>query len=518
MRSRQRSLRKPLAFMSLSPDDARRGELPIAVAAIVASLAASALHWHFDPLVNPDGVAYLLAAQAWLDSGYSAAAAVYPFPVYSILIALTHSVTGLSLLTSAHCLDAATLAALIVALARLGRAAGGSVRVQACIVVLALLLPELNEYRSFVLRDFGYWMLSTFALTALIRFAIEPRTRFVVAYLAAGVGGALFRTEAIALLLLMPIAFAFVPERRRFAIMLYASLATALTLVAAAVAMHPDAATSQWIVESARKFAALLADLPIRAHAQWQGFAYGVLDPRFHDYAAFGVVGGLATMVIVHVVIAVSVPLFAVAVVGLFAGSLRAIDRRAVPVLATAFAVAVAGVALVLAARGIIQTRYALPAGLLLVVVAAFAIDDALVRFADARKLRLAIGLALAYYVVEGAFGLANSKQQYVLAADWLANHTKPDARIFSDDARVVFLAGRHVDGYELERLGALDPSPPAFGDYDYVVLLDSRKRRALVGDAVPWNLGEVARFESRKGEAITIYRVEPTTPLGRTP
>ena len=504
--------------MPLRPDDVRRSEHLIAVAAIAASLAASVLHWHFDPLINPDGVAYLLAAQAWLDAGYSAAATVYPLPVYSVLIALTHSVTGLGLLTSAHCLDAATLAALVVALQRLGGAVGGSVRVQAYIVVFAVLLPQLNEYRSFVLRDFGYWMLSTWALTALIRFAIEPRSRFAAAYFAAGFGGALFRSEALALLSLMPLAFAFVPERRRFTMMLYAPLATALAAAALVVAVQPDAALSHWVVESAQKFAALSADVPIRAQAQWQGFATSVLDPRFHDYAAFGVVGGLATMVVVHVVIAASIPLFVVAVVGALQGSLRAIDRRAISILATAFVIAVVGLAAVLAARGIIQTRYAVPAGLLLVVVAAFTVDDALVRLADRRKVRLAIVLALAYLAVEDAFGLANSKQQYLRAADWLAIHTAPDARIFSDDARVVFLAGRRVDWRDLERLGALDPAPPTFDDYDYVVSLESRKRSAIGAEAAASALDEVARFESRKGDAIAIYRVAPTTPLGRTP
>jgi len=271
-------------------------------------------------------------------------------------------------------------------------------------------------------------------------------------------------------------------------------------------------------VESAQKFAALSADVPIRAQAQWQGFATSVLDPRFHDYAAFGVVGGLATMVVVHVVIAASIPLFVVAVVGALQGSLRAIDRRAISILATAFVIAVVGLAAVLAARGIIQTRYAVPAGLLLVVVAAFTVDDALVRLADRRKVRLAIVLALAYLAVEDAFGLANSKQQYLRAADWLAIHTAPDARIFSDDARVVFLAGRRVDWRDLERLGALDPAPPTFDDYDYVVSLESRKRSAIGAEAAASALDEVARFESRKGDAIAIYRVAPTTPLGRTP
>src|SRR3954467_12378830 len=100
--------------MPSSLDERRHTEGLISVAAVAASTLASIIHLRFDPLVNPDGIAYLLAAQAWLDSGYAAATSVYPLPIYSVLIAALHSITGLSLLTSAHCLDALLIAALIV--------------------------------------------------------------------------------------------------------------------------------------------------------------------------------------------------------------------------------------------------------------------------------------------------------------------------------------------------------------------------------------------------------------------
>ena len=93
---------------------------------MLTSFVLSVIHLAFDPVPNPDGVVYLLAAQAWLDDGYGGAAAIYPLPVYSILIASVHAVSGLGLLTSAHCLDAVLIAASIVGLQRLVAALGGT--------------------------------------------------------------------------------------------------------------------------------------------------------------------------------------------------------------------------------------------------------------------------------------------------------------------------------------------------------------------------------------------------------
>jgi hypothetical protein len=511
--SRLRLRRKVFVPMPLAPNDVRRKEQLIGLLAVLASLAASQLHWQFDPLLNPDGVAYLLAAQAWLDKGLSAAAAIYPSPVYSMLIALTHRSLGLDLLTSAHYLDAAALAALAIAVQSLVRVAGAGTRTQAYAVLWVILLPELNGYRSFVLRDFWYWALATFALSELVRFAIGPSIRAGVLFVATGTLAVLFRMEALAILLLMPLALLLVPCARRYAVLLYVPLFATATIAA----LRPDAALSNWLTGIAHKCISLAEDVPSRVHAQLQGFAAGVLDPRFHDYVAFGLAGGLATLVLVHVVIAASVPMFVTASVGAIRGSLKGIDRRALPVLLTAIALAVAGVAAVLVARGIVQTRYAMLAAIVIAALAAFVVDAELARATPLRRKYVLIpllGLGLTYYAVENGYELVNSKQHYLRAATWLASHTAPDARIYSDDLRLVFLAGRRVEWRDVERVSAPEATPVP-DDYDFVVL----KQRDRIEEVRRPGYERVATFESSKrGEAIEIYRVTPTIPSGRPP
>ncbi len=499
------------------PNDRRFAELMISAGAVIVSIAFSIIHLIFDPLLNPDGVIYLLAAQAWLDEGYAAAAAIYPLPVYSILIALVHSIGGASLLISAHCLDAVLIAALIVGLQRLAAALGGNLRVQALAAVLALLLPELNGFRSFLLRDFAYWMFGAFALVSLVRHAIAPSWIRAAAFvLLCGVAAA-FRAEAIPLLLATPFALLWRTAGKGA----FAMVATCVLVVAALVTVlyvaGSNAPSTTWFAQSMHQGADMAAAVPAKIEAQITGFATHVLDPRFHDYAAFGVIGGLATMIVVHLVNAGSLPLTAIAIVGIATGRARRMDRRGIPIVIIAFGVTVLSLAALLVARGIIQTRYAMPAGLLIVVIAAFVIDDWYARARLAGPwLRWATPLLALYLLGEAAFGLFNSKHHYVDAAHWLSQHTARDARVFSNDVRVIYLAGRRVDWRDASVLSS-DAVVPDGTAYDFWVMNAGRDATATDALANARDMTRVAQFTNKKGQTMSIYSASsPTTEAGR--
>src|SRR5262249_15538992 len=155
-------------------------------------------------------------------------------------------------------------------------------------------------------------------------------------FAAAGGVAATFRAEAVALLVAVPAALLWLPDRRRYAAMLYAPIALVVATAAAVAIAARGSSIGRPLTQLTRQSTEVLADIPPRAHAQWQGFADGVLDPHFHDYAGFGVVGGLLTMVLVHIVIAASVPLFVIVCVGASRGSLQRIDPSGRAVLGTA--------------------------------------------------------------------------------------------------------------------------------------------------------------------------------------
>ena len=498
--------------MRLFPNDRQVAELAIGIGAVLVSVAFSLIHLVFDPLPNPDGVVYLLAAQAWLDAGYADAAEIYPLPLYSILIASVHAISGLPLLTSAHCLDGALIAGLIVGLQRLTAALGGGVRVQAIAVVLALLLPELNGYRSFLLRDFGYWMFAIFALALLARHAVAPTPMRAAGFVVTCILAAAFRAEAVPLLLVMPVALLLGSSSARAVAMLSVAVSIAIAFGAVAFLVLSGSPATTLLSETLHQGFRLAGEIPARIEAQVAGFGTHVLDARFHDYAAIGVAGGLAAMIIVHVVNAASLPLAAVAVAGLATGTWSRLDRRIRPVVITAFAVSVLALAVIVTARGIIQTRYAMSAAFLIVVFAAFVVDDWYGRASIPRaRLRWASALLVVYFVGEAGFGLHNSKHQYIDAADWLARNTAREARVFSNDLRVLYLADRPVDWRRASDVGASETTA-AVGPYDFWVVNAGRERSDASDAPSGTAPAPVAQFSNRKGQQVLIYSATPPT------
>ncbi|HHA19656.1 MAG TPA: hypothetical protein ENK70_08130, partial [Methylophaga sp.] len=69
------------------------------------SLLLSILALYSDDIINSDGIMYIELSQAYLDGGLIASAKVYNWPFFSILVALIHQITQLSLETSTYVLN-----------------------------------------------------------------------------------------------------------------------------------------------------------------------------------------------------------------------------------------------------------------------------------------------------------------------------------------------------------------------------------------------------------------------------
>ena len=476
--------------------------MPVAVLALIASLAMSALHVWLDPLMNPDGVIYLLAAEAWLSDGYAAAAAMFPIPAYSVLIGVMHELSGLGLLASAQCLNALLVALLIVGLQRLTWVLGGGLRAQLLVISFGLLLPELNGFRSFLLRDFGYWACSVWALALLVSYSRTPRPAAAVGFVVLAVIAATFRMEAVPLLLVLPLALFLMPSRRGAAAALWLP-----TVLASALGFGLLTTTDAMPSGALQLARSLLSELPAHFQQRLAAFGSQVLDPHFHDYAGYGLTGGLLAMLLVHTAIAASPPLAAVATVGVLQRQLGALQPPSAPLLWGATLLTLAGMACVAISRGIVQTRYAMPIGLITTVVAAFTIDHwlAIATRADVRRrVRVVLALLLVYLLAEGGFALWNSKRYYVDTAAWLAAHTDPAARIFSRDVRVIYLANRPVDAAALNPDTAAMATPQSLPQYDYWLVHDRAGTRS---DDVLAGWACVAEFVNRKGDGWRIFR-----------
>ncbi len=147
---------------------------------------------------NNDGMLYIEVARAYQHGGLDAARGMFDWIFLPLCMAALSSVTGLSLESSGYLLSALLLAgtcALLVACVREHFPAAGWA---ACVAVLAV--PGLNNYRDYIIREFGAWFLLVLALWLLLRWARDPSWRVLVAAQVAICAAALFRLESLVFL------------------------------------------------------------------------------------------------------------------------------------------------------------------------------------------------------------------------------------------------------------------------------------------------------------------------------
>lgn len=180
--------------------------IDIRLYAIAISLLLSLWHVLINPVPNPDAFTYVRTAEIFIDQGVSAAFAWYPNATYSVLIASLHQITGLDLFVAAQILNATFYALLTYVFVSLAQEIKGSREIGIFAALTILIFPELNEYRSYLIRDIGYLAILFTALLHLTRCFQNFQFRNAMAFCFFCFIAALFRGEAIAFLVLAPLA------------------------------------------------------------------------------------------------------------------------------------------------------------------------------------------------------------------------------------------------------------------------------------------------------------------------
>ena len=477
-----------------------------ALAAGLGSALLSAAVLLRRPLVNNDGVYYLLAAEAWARGGLEAARAVYLWPFFSGLVAGVAGLLGTSAETAAHLLCASLLAltsgAFVAVVARLG----GGRREQWLAAALVLAHPWLNEARGQIVRDFGAWALGLLALAALLRFE-HSRPADLARWAALGSAAVLFRPDAAALLLAAPLALLLRRDaagRRRIPVAVGAlAFAVAVAAALAWVLTHPVVEVSAGHFR--RASAALAASFPL---------------PYGREYAPLLLATGLAVLPVVKTLKALGLLHALLAALG----GWRARPPNAFHRAALAATLAAAALPLfVQAARLLfVESRYTIFATLVLALLAPFGAAWLLDR--APRRATVALAVLLAATLFSSLPRDDRSGAHVRAAAAWVRDHGG-GARLHTNSLQVAYLSGAPVD-WPLVHLaatvnGAVDgalfqrrrpvggparrggrrAAPPA-GD-DGVVHAPGRLRRARGGRGTDLRLHRLHRLQGGRARRI---------------
>lgn len=188
---------------------AKKYLIDVRLQAICLSLILSSWTIFTNDTINLDGILYLQTADRIQNGDWIGAYQLYSWFFYSGLIASLSSLLGIGLEASAYALNSLFSALLVFGFITLIRELGGDHQTMLIAAFVILFQPELHEFRSEIIRDHGYWAFSLLSSLFFLRYYIKPRWIYAIAWSITMVTAALFRIEAIAFLVLLPLVIVF---------------------------------------------------------------------------------------------------------------------------------------------------------------------------------------------------------------------------------------------------------------------------------------------------------------------
>lgn len=424
---------------------------------VLASLLLSLLAVLLNELPNSDAYTYARTADIALSDGIGAAFQHYQWAHLPLLMAAVHSLTGLSMFTAAHIINALLFALLSLSFVNIVATLTPSRRTIWLAAACVLLYPHLNEFRAYIIRDSGFLAFSMLAIYFLIIYAESMRLRFGLYFLLSCLAASLFRPEALLFLFVTPVAV-LVPNqsrvnlRQRAFLRLQAlSVLTVLALGAAlALVALNMTAQLQVFLQIYQPFLSNLAPLFGADAPAIEQAVFGDYAAQFvRDYSGIFLAAGLFAVLLSCIVDSLGL---AVAPLLLY-GALRKFLRLPQPGLAVivCWLMVAAGIllAFILLTR-FVTTRYTLLLCTLLLLFVPFVIDRGWsYAISQQRKGFLRWALLLAVFAgIDAHLSMGASKQHLDEASEWINASTRSSSALLTNEIHIAYQSGR-VSNYD---------------------------------------------------------------------
>ncbi len=484
---------------------------------------------YIDPIVNNDGIQYFRVAQRLIDGEWQQAVAIHHWPFYSMLIAATSKVTGLSIELSAHAVNAGLFVLLVVGFIAAVAELGGDRRVVVLAALVILLLPGLNKYRSFVIRDTGYLASYLWSLVFLFRYWKKPEGKSIVAWAACSIAAFLFRIEGAAFLLFMPAVIL----GRRFSNSALYRLAILVALLLLGIVLF--AVFSLWTLSSelgadqAKVFShpiaslgmaweRITAELWFKLHALRQEFL-GEFSGKY-AYAVF-----LFTLITIVVVEVLRKLLLVYGILGVHAywRELAFPEQALRPLWLALVMVNLLIVSLFTLTKLFLAGRYTLGLVITILLAAPFSIAYFYSSWREPHQrartvYRWTFPVLAVVLLAVGIKGLDRfTDKRYLKAAGrWVAAHSAPGEKFYSNNRAVIYYSGKPAfrDGAKYDWAETM--KTVWSGDwkrYDYIAVQVSGDRpdqeQRLLSKL---GMRPIQTFENRKGDRVVLFKTRGGT------
>lgn len=163
--------------------------------------------------INPDSVLYFESARLFSIGDWQGAVKVFNWPLYSLLIAGVHQITGLGIQPSAQLLSVIFFGITTFSFIKLIELAGGNAITMACGALILFSSQYLvGDVLEMLMRDQGFWAFYLTALVFFTKFYHSNRLSHALFWQLFIMIATLFRIEAINYLLFLPLVLLFDPQ------------------------------------------------------------------------------------------------------------------------------------------------------------------------------------------------------------------------------------------------------------------------------------------------------------------
>jgi hypothetical protein len=399
--------------------------------------------------INNDSVLYFEAARLFALGEWQQGFQLFPWPLYSALIALVHTIGAGSLHFSAQILNVLFFGIATLAFLKLIRHCGGD---NATLLCGALLLFSsqyiVGDALQMLLRDQGFWAFFLTGLVFFVRFYRSLSWTDAVAWQLAIITAMLFRIEGITYLLALP--FVLLLNRnhalstRGFALLKAHSMNLSAGLIVTAYLFAKDLSASSLGRLKEIFTPQLLEDLTRKFMQKSEIMANEVLGNFLDQFASEGLL-----LIFIFIMLAKTVSSAGWITVGLaaYAGKLRQklIEYDALKILAAEMAIAYIDMFLIILKVFVLSGRYVVPLTLILILLAGFGLKQLIEQLQSDKTSKryqwLVMGLLLILILgmIKNILPKREGYNYQQEAAAWLRKNTTKSDMIFFDNQRLKY-------------------------------------------------------------------------------
>lgn len=497
-------------------------QLVLLITALAAALAAQ-IGYIQQGWVNNDSILYFEAARLFAQGEWNTGFKLFPWPLYSGLIALTHKITGFSLYFSAQLLNVIFFTITTASFLKLIEISGGNKNtLLAGGLILFSSQYVVGDVMQMLMRDQGFWAFFLTALYFFIRFYMHGRFKDALFWQFSILIAMLFRIEAITFLLLLPMTLLLrsgVPLKTRLGSLTRAYLLNLISalLLGLVVLLYKDFSVDQ--LGRLREILTLdlYTELTKNLLQKSEVMASQVLGGYLDEFAIEGILLTFLFVMISKTISATGLINFGMAIFA-FKQRKNLFNTEAWQVMRVAMLIAALNMFLIITKVFVLSGRYVVALAFMLMILAAFFLANSFKYYGrtgsdKSKKLILTIVLiVLSLSLIKNILPKRDGYNYEQDAIAWLALENPQMNSVFFDDARLRYYANAPYVGRWSENWRQVEEAieEQRIHTYQYLVISHNEDHPEVeinMREQLP-EYQEVHRsFNTRGKKSVAIYK-----------